>query len=205
MLQVKLCGMRRRQDIEYVNKYRPDYVGFILSDGFKRSISAETFRELISCLDSGIKKVGVFVNEPLDRLLNGYPNELDVIQLHGDEDTEYIRRVRENFSGEVWKAVRASSEAEIQKASRLDCDKLLIDSYVKGRVGGTGKTADLDMILRAGIEKDFFLAGGLDSSNIAAAVEKVRPLGVDLSSSVETDGFKDENKIKEIIEIIRRI
>lgn len=204
MVKIKICGMRRTEDIVCVNKYRPDYVGFILSEGFRRTISEETFCELSRRLDSGIMKVGVFVNEPVESLLR-YADRLDVVQLHGEEDGGYIKKVRSGFNGEIWKAVRACSAEDIEKADKLDCDKLLIDSYVKGKVGGTGRTADLDIILRADFSKEFFLAGGIDSNNVCRAVEKVGPLGVDLSSSVETDGWKDENKIKEIIGIIRRI
>lgn len=205
MVKIKICGMRRRQDIEYVNRYRPDYAGFILSEGFKRSIVFGTFCELDTYLDREIKRVGVFVNEPIENVLRYYPEMLDVIQLHGDEDAEYIKKLRENFSGEIWKAVRASSAEDIKKAETLCCDRLLIDSYVKGQVGGTGKTADLDVIIKASPKSGFFLAGGLNCENVSEAVRKVDPYGVDLSSSVETDGFKDENKIREIIEMIRRI
>ncbi len=197
--------MRRAEDIGYINKYRPDYAGFILSDGFRRSISYDTFRVLVGGLDGGIKKVGVFVDEPLDRLLEKYTDKLDVIQLHGNEDKAYAAKLRENFSGEIWKAVRASCKEDIEKACTLGCDKLVIDSCVAGKVGGTGLTADWDMIAAARPDIDFFLAGGLDSKNISRAVKRVRPFGVDLSSSVETDGVKDEAKIREIIEIIRNI
>ena len=205
MVKIKICGMRRQQDIEYVNRYSPDYAGFILSAGFKRSIEYQTFLTLSASLDSGIKKVGVFVNEPLENILEHYAEKLDVIQLHGDEDAAFVNSLRKNFSGEIWKAVRASSPDVIEKADKLNCDKLLIDSYVKGLVGGTGKTADLDIIKKAVFHKEFFLAGGLDSKNVAAAIKTVDPYGVDFSGSVETDGCKDENKIKHIIEIIRRI
>ena len=115
-IKLKLCGMRRRQDIDYVNEYRPDYVGFILSDGFGRSVGLGTFCELASCLDKGIKRVGVFVNEPVEKLLKYYPEELDVFQLHGDEDERYIAQLRENIPEgcEIWKAVRVRSAADIE-------------------------------------------------------------------------------------------
>ncbi len=202
---VKICGMRRKEDIEYVNKYRPDYAGFILSPGFKRSIGIERFLPLEKILDKAVKKVGVFVNEPINNVLESYSERIDVIQLHGDEDENYIQTLRESFSGEIWKAVKARTAEDIENAAKLSCDKLLIDSFVAGKVGGTGKTADWDIIAKAKLDKQYFLAGGISADNVLKAAAALRPCGFDLSSSVETDGVKDEKKIEEIIRIIRRI
>ncbi len=206
-LEIKICGNRRRQDIEYLNCYKPDYAGFILSSGFKRSITYGTFYEIISYLDKDIKKVGVFVNEPIDNIPKAYFEELDVIQLHGNENEQYISQLKKYFNGEVWKAVRAKSPEDIEMADKLPGDKLLIDSYVKGVVGGSGVVADFDVINKAKITKPFFLAGGLDSLNINSAIEQIKQdnlFGVDISSGVETDGFKDGHKIKDTITILRR-
>lgn len=203
MVKIKICGMRRVDDIMYVNKYKPDYVGFILSEGFKRTVAADKFCELKDCLDNSIKSVGVFVNEPIENILKNYADKLDVIQLHGDENVEYIENFRKKFSGEIWKAVRAKAVCDIENACGLPVDKLLIDSYSEGSYGGTGKRADTNIITKAEITKPFFLAGGISAENAAEAVSAAAPYGVDLSSSVETDGFKDEEKIREIISIVR--
>lgn len=203
MVKIKICGMRRAEDIAYLNRYRPDYAGFILSAGFRRSITPEVFCQLESFLDKDIKRVGVFVDEPIENITKHYCEKLDVIQLHGNEDEEYIISLKKSFEGEIWKAVRAERSEDIEAAAKLSCDKLLIDSYVKGIVGGTGQAADLNVIRSADISKEFFLAGGLDSGNVINAIEAVRPFGVDFSSSVETDGFKDENKIRTIISTIK--
>lgn len=203
MVKIKICGMRRAEDIVYLNRYRPDYAGFILSAGFRRSITPEVFCQLESILDKDIKRVGVFVDEPIENITKHYCEKLDVIQLHGNEDEEYIISLKKSFDGEIWKAVRAERSEDIEAAAKLSCDKLLIDSYVKGMVGGTGQAADLNVIRSADISKEFFLAGGLDSGNVINAIEAVRPFGVDFSSSVETDGFKDENKIRTIISTIK--
>lgn len=202
MVRIKICGMRRPEDIQYVNRSRPDYAGFILSKGFKRTVDGKTFSALRKQLDKEIKAVGVFVNEPVENVIS-FGKSLDVIQLHGGEDEEYILELRKSFHGEIWKAVRAKASEDIERAAALSCDRLLIDSYVKGVVGGTGRAADLDIIKAAHFSKDFFLAGGLDGGNVLSAIDKVSPFGVDLSSSVETDGYKDENKIKDIISIIK--
>lgn len=196
--------MRRKQDIDYVNKYKPDYVGFILSAGFKRTAEKNIFCEISGGLDKDIKKVGVFVNEDLENI-KFFADKLDIIQLHGNENEEYINSLRKIFGSEIWKAVRAKSPEDIETADKLPCDKLLVDSYVKGIVGGSGVKADFEIIQKAKITKPFFLAGGLNSENIVAAIEQVKPYGVDFSGSVETDGFKDENKIKEIVDIIRSV
>lgn len=206
-IKLKLCGMRRREDIDYVNKYRPDYVGFILSEGFGRSIDLETFYELAGCLDDGIRRVGVFVNEPVENILKDYAEELDVIQLHGDENWRYIRRLRDSIhSGcEIWKAVRVRSTADIEKWNRSKADKLLLDAFQEGLVGGTGKTADWSLITAARIEKPFFAAGGITAQNFIEAATVLNPYGIDLSGGIETDGVKDEAKIAEIIELKNKI
>ena len=113
------------------------------------------------------------------------------------------RKLRENCDCEIWKAVRVKYADDIAKADALPVHKLLIDSFSAGSYGGTGKRVDLDVFSKVSISKPFFLAGGLNEDNICSAMEKVQPYGVDFSSSVETDGFKDENKIKRIVETIR--
>ena len=206
MIYLKFCGMRRVEDIEYVNECRPDYVGFILSDGFRRSVDFGTFCELNTYLDKDIKRVGVFVNEPVENILRcGYNDSLDVIQLHGDENEDYIKNLRKDFSGEIWKAVRAKSPEDIERYRWNHIDKLLIDSYSEESVGGTGKRINTEIVKSAKIEKPFFIAGGITAENIAEIVRDTKPYGVDLSSGIETDGVKDLNKMKAIMEILKNI
>ena len=202
-MEIKICGLRRRQDIEAVNLYRPDYAGFILTEGFKRSIVAGTFFELKSYLSKDIKTVGVFVDEPIEKIEKYYSDELDVIQLHGNENKEYIKSLRQIFGGEIWKAVRAGTPQDIEKADRRDIDRLLIDSFAPGAVGGTGRQADISVIKAAHITKPFLLAGGISEQNAVTLAKEVNPCGLDISSSVETDGFKDSDKIRSIISLIR--
>ncbi|MBR1423553.1 MAG: phosphoribosylanthranilate isomerase [Ruminococcus sp.] len=201
---VKICGLRRAEDISYVNEALPDHAGFILSPGFRRSISADQFSSLSSLLDKRIKAVGVFVDEDIKNVL-ALSDKLDVIQLHGSENAEYISNLRDSFSGEIWKAVRASSPEEIERADKLGADKLLIDSYVKGLVGGTGKTADTDIINTAVFETPFFLAGGISAENVSELTSLTMPVGVDASGSVETDGYKDKDKILTLVKTVRNL
>lgn len=202
-VKIKICGLRRRQDIEAVNLYKPEYAGFILTNGFKRSIVAGTFFELKSYLDKDIKTVGVFVDEPLEEINKYYSQELDVIQLHGSEDENYISKLKSFFKGEIWKAVRAKAPEDIEQADRSDVDMLLIDSFVEGKVGGTGKVADTSVIKAASFKKPFMLAGGISEENAVTLIKTLSPEGIDISSSVETDGFKDNDKIRRIISLIR--
>ncbi len=202
---VKICGLRTNDDIGYVNEALPDYAGFILSAGFKRSIDAHTFVRLKERLDRRIKAVGVFVDEPLERIENCFAKDLDVIQLHGRENEEYINRLRACFDGEIWKAVRADCPAAIEKADRLGADRLLIDSFVKGAVGGTGKTADTGIIKSADFDTPFMLAGGVSAQNVKKLTEELSAVGVDASSSCETDGRKDKEKILAFVRAVREI
>ena len=199
---IKICGMRRHEDIAYVNEHRPDYAVFILSAGFKRTVTPDLFGELVSEIDKSIKAVGVFVDEDIENV-RSLSERLDVIQLHGNESAEYISELRQRFSGEIWKAVRASSPDMIERADKLGADMLLIDSFVNGQVGGTGKTADTEIIKKAVFDTPFFLAGGVSAGNVRALCKGISPIGVDASSSVETEGFKDNEKIKALVKAVR--
>ncbi|MBR2304869.1 MAG: phosphoribosylanthranilate isomerase, partial [Ruminococcus sp.] len=145
---------------------------------------------------------GVFVDEDIENI-RSLSDRLDVIQLHGNETADYIAELRKSFSGEIWKAVRASSPDVIERADKLGADMLLIDSFVNGQVGGTGKTADTEIIKKAVFDTPFFLAGGVSAGNVRALCEGISPSGVDASSSAETDGFKDNEKIKALVKAVR--
>jgi len=202
--KIKICGIRQLEDVEILNQYPPDYAGFILSGGFGRSIVMGTFYELYSYLDKKIQTVGVFVNEPIEEIKRcAYHEELNVIQLHGEEDKTYIQNLRNIFHGEIWKAVRVRTPEDIQKADKLPVDKLVLDSFSAVSHGGTGTLAPWDIIKNNRPEHPFFLAGGISAENVLEAVETVQPFGIDVSSSVETDRQKDIDKIREIIQIIR--
>ena len=188
----------------YANRYLPDYVGFVFAKS-PRQVSAGQSAALIGKLDSRICSVGVFVNEPLDRLEEtARVAGLDVLQLHGDEDAAYVARAKE-LGYKVWKAVRVRSGGDIQRAQTLGADLLLLDSFSKEAYGGTGKKADWDVIARAELSQPFFLAGGLNSANISEALQKVTPLGLDISGGIETNGFKDEAKIRKIMGVLGRL
>ncbi len=202
-MKLKLCGLRFPEDIAMVNEYDPDYAGFVFA-GTKRRVTPEAAAELGARLNSGVKKVGVFVNEPPEALAAAAKAAaLDAVQLHGDETEEYIQAVRGLFGGEIWKAVRVRCSMDVKEAQKLSADMLLFDSFVQGEYGGSGKRADLSAILSADPKKPFFLAGGLNAQNIEEILTAVRPYGLDISSGFETDGKKDRLKLKALMNALK--
>jgi len=197
MTRVKMCGLRSEADVRAVLELRPDFAGFILSGGFRRSISRETFAELSAMLiGSGVKRVGVFVNEPLDSLID-FADYIDVIQLHGSEDEDYIRSLRKLTDKPIIKAITVRFEADIEAARASSADYVLLDS-------GTGTGSTFEHSLIADIDRPFFLAGGLTAENVSEAIRRFEPFAVDASSSLETDGIKDKTKMAAFAEAARR-
>lgn len=198
MTKIKICGLSRIADIEAVNIARPDYIGFVFARS-KRQVDRETAQKLKAALDSGIQAVGVFVNHPIPEIIELVDQGIiDLIQLHGDEDEATIRLLQEQTGLPVIRAFRISSSADIRETV---ADYRLFDTYDSSQYGGSGAVFNWDLL--EDVTGDFFLAGGLNPSNIAAAIAQVKPYCVDLSSGVETDGKKDRDKIIEIVEMIR--
>lgn len=201
-MKIKLCGMFRDCDIDYANEAKPDYIGFIL--GFPKShrnIDMETARQLRSQLSPKIKAVGVFVNSP-ETTCAEYANRgiIDVIQLHGSEDAEFIHRLRELTDAPIIKAAKIRTPEDISEVQRLGADFVLLDNGT-----GTGEMFDHSLLDGAKIRQPFFLAGGLTPENLRQAAESARPYCVDLSSGVETEKLKDREKMLEAVRIIREL
>ena len=205
-MKIKFCGIKRHEDILYMNKYKPDYAGFVFA-GKKRRITPEKAAALVGELSPEIKKAGVFVNEiPKNIESTVKLAGLDIVQLHGDENEEYIANLRKLLPHtEIWKAVRVKDFESLKSALTLSVDMLLFDSFSSEEYGGTGKTANIELIKSMKIRRPFFIAGGLNDGNIAYIINELSPYGVDVSSGIETDGVKDENKIKLIMETINKI
>lgn len=199
--KIKICGLTREQDIDAVNAALPDYIGFVFAKS-KRQIDGKKAKILKGRLNSFIKAVGVFVNEEIENVIKFCNSQvIDVIQLHGDENEEYIKRLKNYVSNKIIKAVRVKEPDDIKKAMELSCDYLLFDAYHEKEYGGTGKTFDWSVIPY--INKPFFLAGGINSCNIVHAIEHHNPYCIDISSGVETDGYKDPKKIMEVVAKVR--
>lgn len=170
-MKIKFCGIRREEDIEYLNQYSPDYAGFIFAES-KRYIEPQKAKKLIESLDKKIKTVGVFVNENVYKLVDIVKEtNIDIIQLHGDETLYYIEIIKQLLNNEVWKAVRVKSKEDILNADKSEADILLFDSFSETQYGGTGKVANWDIIKNTTINHKYMLAGGLNSDNILEAIK----------------------------------
>ena len=199
MPKIKICGIKRLEDIGIVNKYKPDYIGFVFAES-KRKVTHDLAYRLKQDLDADIIAVGVFVDSPVEEIVELFEaGIIEMAQLHGSESEQYIQNLKQKTDDElkIINAIEISKETDLSKFDNSQSDYLLFDS---GK--GSGKTFDWNLI-KKDIKKEFFLAGGLSSSNVMEAIEQFNPYAIDLSSSLETDGVKDENKIKEIMELIR--
>lgn len=204
MSKIKICGLRRMEDIAFINEYRPDYAGFVFSKS-KRRVTPAQAQVLKKALHPDIQAAGVFVNEPVPfivQLVNLHI--IDLVQLHGDEDEAYITALKKSAGCPIIKAVRVQNQEQVINAQRLPCDYLLLDTFSKNGYGGTGSTFDWSMI-PDNLKKPFFLAGGLTCENIAHAAKAVRPYCLDVSSGAETNGDKDRDKIQKLIEMVRSV
>ena len=198
MTKIKLCGISRMCDIDIINQLKPDYIGFVFAKKSKRYVSYETADMLRQNLAPDIKVVGVFVNESekqVATLLN--KGIIDIAQLHGDEDENYISRLRKISDKPVIKAFCVSSKDDITGIEKSSADYLLLDS-------GAGSGECFDWGILKDIERPFFLAGGLDASNANRAVQEVHPYAVDVSSGIETNGFKDKEKMRTFVTVVRK-
>ncbi len=199
--RIKICGLSRTCDIEYVNEAKPDFCGFIIHVPKSiRNVSLEQVKELEKNLDSGIIPVGVFVNEPIENIIYGIREGLFThVQLHGKEDDLYIRELKAGADRDITviKAFSVMDEASVKRAQESSADHILLDNGS----GGTGQS--FDWALLRDVERPYFLAGGLNPDNLPEAVERLRPWAVDVSSGVETDGRKDREKVLAAVRTVR--
>lgn len=217
--KVKMCGISKVETIPAVVEAKPDYMGLVFAPS-KRQVTVDQAKTLVEELhkqytkrynngaeqsnNDEIKTVGVFVNETLDNLVSiATETNLDVVQLHGDEDEAFIQSLKERTNVEVWKAVQIRSAADAEAWIDSRADMLLFDAYHKDERGGTGEVFDWSCLDE--FERPFMLAGGIDSTNVARAIRTVRPYGIDISSGIETDGVKDDEKITAFTKLVRTI
>ena len=198
-MKIKFCGLYQDAHIAYANEIKPDYVGFVFWNKSRRYVTADKARELRNQLDSGIQVVGVFVDEDIDRIIDLYQSGIiDVAQLHGAEDDIYIKRLQE-IGIPVIKAYVVSNNSDIiVQAQNSIADYVLFDA---GK--GDGKTFDWELL--RDFNRDYFLAGGLNLSNIREVTQNIKPFAVDVSSGIETDGEKDKSKMEQFVRVIRDV
>ena len=221
--KIKMCGISKVETIPAVVEAQPDYMGLVFAPS-KRQVTVAQAKILVSELHKQyanrynrdviqwsndvvqefIKTVGIFVNETLENLVTiATEVNLDAVQLHGDEDEAFIQSLKERTNVEVWKAVQIRSAADAASWIDSSADMLLFDAYHKDERGGTGEVFDWSCLDE--FERPFMLAGGIDSTNVARAIRTVRPYGIDISSGIETEGVKDDEKIKAFTNIVRTI
>lgn len=223
--KIKMCGISKIETIPAVIEANPDYMGLVFAPS-KRQVTVDQAKTLVEELHKQyanrynrdaeqysnqtlihqefIKTVGIFVNETLDNLVTiATEVNLDAVQLHGDEDEAFIQSLKERTNVEVWKAVQIRSSTDAEAWIDSSADMLLFDAYHKDERGGTGEVFDWSCLDE--FERPFMLAGGIDSTNVAHAIRTVRPYGIDISSGIETDGVKDNEKITAFTKLVRTI
>jgi phosphoribosylanthranilate isomerase len=198
MTKIKLCGLSGIEEIEAANELKPEYIGFVFAPKSRRYVTPEKAAELKKQLSGEIQAAGVFVNEAVEKiaeLLNDHI--IDIAQLHGDEDEDYIKRLRQLTGKPIIKAFQVKSEKEIADAEQCSADYILLDSGA-----GTGTVFDWNILKK--IDRPYFLAGGLSAGNVGKAVRELHPFAVDVSSGIETDRRKDKEKMAAFVAAVRK-
>ena len=204
MVKVKICGIKNLQDVQAVNKHKPDFAGFVFYPLSKRYVSLIVARRLKAALNRHIKTVGVFVNAPVEEIAAAAElGIIDLVQLHGDEGNAYIAELKKICKLPIIKAVRVQDENDIKRADYYNCDYLLFDTYSQSAYGGTGRQFNTQLLKGVKIHKPYFIAGGLNADNVRHAIKGLKPFAPDVSGGVETDGGKDAAKIKAFIKQVK--
>jgi len=206
MTKIKICGLSRREDIESVNMVSPDYIGFIM--GFPKShrnITIERAKTLRAGLKEEIQVVGVFVDAEISTIVDACAQKvIDIIQLHGREDIRYIERLKAvlasvEVQAKIIKAIQVKSKEDLTLIKEVPADMILLDAGM-----GDGKLFSQEqMELLKSVNRDYFLAGGLNPENVSELLESLHPFGVDVSSGVETEKKKDRKKIRRFVQNVR--
>lgn len=198
MTKIKFCGLTRPCDIEAANKIKPDYIGFVFAPNSKRRVSYKQAIDLKNLLNKEIKAVGVFLNEDIDNVISLLNlGIIDAAQLHGDESVEYIARIQKETGKPVIKAFQIHSEQDVADAEETISDYIMLDA-------GTGQGKTFDWALVENFKKPYFLAGGLNPDNVTGAIRKLHPYALDVSTGIETDGFKDKEKMAAFAAAVRK-
>ncbi|MGN8818760.1 phosphoribosylanthranilate isomerase [Oribacterium sp. HCP28S3_H8] len=199
MTKIKICGLRRMEDITIVNELQPEYIGFVFYPCSRRYIKPEEAARLREKLSPGIRAVGVFVDASVEMVSDLIRQDIiSIVQLHGRENAAYISELRERTDDKarIIKAELIHTEEDLRRASGSTADSVLLDAGL-----GAGKTFDWQLLRDFG--RPYFLAGGLTIANVSGAVRTLQPYAVDVSSGVETDGYKDPAKVEAFITAVR--
>lgn len=196
-MKIKICGLTRPEDIDCVNRLMPDYIGFVFWPQSRRHVDRRQAAQLKAMLSPEIQAVGVFVDAPMEEVAALLDEGIiDMAQLHGEETEEDIRCLKRVTGKPVIKAVKVRSRRDVEAWLGSAADYLLFDSGM-----GSGQTFDWSLL--EGAHRPYFLAGGLGPDNLEQVLVQGGSYGVDLSSSLETDGRKDPEKIRRVMELVR--
>ena len=196
MTRIKMCGLSREVDIKAANELKPDYIGFVFWEKSRRYVTDERAGELKKLLDPGIKAVGVFFDDDIKHVIRlAKDGIIDMIQLHGHEDEAYMDEIRKQVNIPIIRAFIIKSQKEVLAVDRSKADYVLLDA-------GTGSGETINWGLLSDIKREYFLAGGLTPQNVSEAISSLHPYAVDVSSGIETDGFKDPDKMKKFITVV---
>ena len=199
MTKIKLCGLRRAEDITFANELLPNYVGFVFAKTSKRYVPPEDAALLRQMLQPQIVSVGVFVDEPMERVVSLLESGvIGMAQLHGTETPDYVHQLKSKTQASIIQAFRVATMQDVQRAEQTEADFILLDHGT----GGTGEAFDWSLLDH--IVRPYFLAGGLSAENVGEAIRRFKPFAVDSSSKLETDGVKDYNKMKAFVEAVRQ-
>ena len=198
-MKIKICGLTRPEDIACVNRLLPDYIGFVFWPRSRRLVTRQQAAQLKAMLSPEIRAVGVFVNAPMEEVAGLLAEGIiDMAQLHGEESEEDIRYLQTATGKPIIKAVKVHGRQDVEAWLGSAADFLLFDSGM-----GSGQTFDWSLL--EGVKRPYFLAGGLGPENLEQVLFQDGPYGVDLSSSLETDGRKDPEKMRRVMELVRSV
>lgn len=197
MTKIKICGLTRDCDIDFANEIMPEFIGFVFAQDSKRYVDPEKAADLRWKLDYRIAAVGVFVDEKPELIAELAEKQvIDLIQLHGNESNDYISSLRSMVEMPIIKAFTVNSAEDVRSAEFSDADFVLLDS-------GKGSGVTFDHRLISNIRRPYFLAGGITPANAGNALENLHPYAIDASSGLETNGFKDPEKMRSFVDAIR--
>ena len=216
--RIKFCGITQLDTVPVLLETRPDYIGFVFAPS-KRQVTVEQAQSIAKRLQYSLKptshdkcnsRVGVFVNETIPTIVEiAKAVPLSVVQLHGDETTAYIDSLRNQLQEEhlesiqIWKAIQVQIKEDIMQWEQAPIDGLVVDAYSKTARGGTGQTIDWSLLDE--VQIPYYLAGGIGLHNVARAIRRLQPYGLDMSSSLEISEQKDVNTIRTMSQIIRKV
>lgn len=198
MTKTKLCGLKRICDVAWANELQPNYVGFVFVKESRRYVTLPEAAKLKTMLSPTIQAVGVFVNAEIEMIAGTVQmGVIDVVQLHGNENENYLERLRKRIDLPIFQAFRIRSVEDVQRAEKSSADMVLLDA-------GAGSGEVFDWSLLREMNRPYFLAGGLTAENVEEAIKSLKPYGVDASSSLETDGVKNREKMAAFMKAVRR-